>query len=647
MSSHENRNTAEQVSGPKIISPEKDLVTQRQEVIGQANTDVTELRQTIMADIDSLETMATNNGVVIEAVDKQEFDVLIQEVEVAKAELLDGLSRLESDDISPDIAGKIEAMKVMARSFDDLDRNKQVGPELIKQCLEKAGTLSRLLSDSNYSHATLEAIRFNDIKQEGNEDEGEQLVAEIVASLEHLEKQLQENEIGDSCKEERDMRRRFRNNAFFAISKGIKSKKKEESEKVAVVLNRHFVDIFDPSMTEESYVLPGSYDTINQFTMENMTHSDNDELIDKVFDRLIDKDVDSLMSLVDGYELDGNSSFKDMVAKKIARRCGLSDEVVKKWQMSTHDVSGKKDKKNQVLVPYYSPNLRSVLRLEAERSGAARELYESFGIANFGRYNDGMLMRQLEEIDEMGPYGVVVFPEADWNGAFFQDNVNLSKVSGKLDEKGIKTRIVEVGSQFGMAKRLAKFNKKYGKDGEKISFLFIGGHGSVDTVNFGKENKLVEDDHHPGPPPLQTDDVPDDVYQKEMSIWRKEYDEWQSNQITPHEIRNTMQADDIRNGSGAGIKRGAEKYIKPKAPVIFISCSTGAEGGIAQTVSGELGFETVGPDKPAAVSSMDVSFDDEGKPSFSISYNKPLDSTSEGGIKKMSYTDGRKNDEIF
>ena len=210
-------------------------------------------------------------------------------------------------------------------------------------------------------------------------------------------------------------------------------------------------------------------------------------------------------------------------------------------------------------------NLIAMEKLEKSIPGAVNKLLSNYGIKEFCRYPTDVLVKQIEEESIDRPYGLVAFPRSDHNDAFNQDKDYIDNLFQKTQEvMGMK--IVEVSSRIDFAKRLIVLNKKYG-DENKISYLIIGGHGSVDKFIFGEG---------------------------ELGEVRSEHFE------------------------GKGVQRVKEFFVDNPA-VVLISCSTGVDGGIAEKMSETYGSDVIGPSKDAALMGLDMDLVD-GKPKFKVEY---------------------------
>jgi hypothetical protein len=374
----------------------------------------------------------------------------------------------------------------------------------------------------------------------------------------------------------------------------------------------------------------GATDTISEYTYANIiAKTGNKDLLTKTFDISFTKDngkglIDHRLFAKDYPSYMRNRKME--IAQLYTKKFGLDESVVGKWQEAKKfkglDKKGKKTYRES-----YPENISAAIDLEKKQPGAAKQLHDRFGIANFARYDSQMLVNQLETADQDLPYGVVAFPEADHNGAFFQDAYHLKTTADKLDKGGYVMRVIETGSQMDLARKLNGFHKRYAQAGNKIDFLLVGGHGSPESVNLGYNEAT--------PPPLREEGMTEEKYQAEYGAWER--------QKLHDSLRTTIVKEDFEEGNGRGIKRAGEKWLSKDAPVVLISCSTGKEGGIAQTASKKLETTTVGPDRPTAVKKINVVFNNQGKPTFAVDYEfyKDLESDVEKA-ETMQYSSGKR-----
>lgn len=262
---------------------------------------------------------------------------------------------------------------------------------------------------------------------------------------------------------------------------------------------------------------------------------------------------------------------KDFILKTAVDMAGLNGiEVMKQWMLVSERVMEERYGPSHQYA--YGRNLKSLYALKQESPEAPRVLNDEFGITNFDRYTTEMLIRQYEEREEQGPYGIVLFPVSDHNGAFFQDDFRLEQLQLNLAKAGYSLRIIEAETKQDIARRLVTLDRNHAskEGGHKIEFAIIGGHGTKETILFGEGS-----------------------------------DE-------SHRVR-------IKDLAGPGMKRGAGTFFDDGAQVVLFSCSTGVEGGVAQEMSQQFHWRVIGPDKDSHVVSLDVRFED-GKPVLDASY---------------------------
>ncbi len=203
--------------------------------------------------------------------------------------------------------------------------------------------------------------------------------------------------------------------------------------------------------------------------------------------------------------------------------------------------------------------------LEKQFPGAAKRLYEEFNIKNFDRYPDSLLLRQLQEIDDVDKqYGAVIFPGADWNGVFDKQKESLEDLGEQLLAQNCALRISEVDTKLELVHILNRMRKKYGR----MSFAILGGHGAPDRIELGGgDDNLV------------------------------------------------VTIDDVRREK-AGIIANA---FTKNATLILSSCSTGTEDGIGSEISKRLGIKVIGSEKEFGKAKYNVVIND-GEIKFDVKY---------------------------
>jgi hypothetical protein len=149
-------------------------------------------------------------------------------------------------------------------------------------------------------------------------------------------------------------------------------------------------------------------------------------------------------------------------------------------------------------------NLEAFINLEYNEPGITKYLSDKYGITAFGRYPAGMLLEQKANVaNQERPYGIVLYPKDDWNGAFHQEEEIFDNLRRSLkDDPNLQSyllRVYECGSKKDIAKALIDLDKSYGTS-HKIAFAIIGGHGTKESINFGggssPRNQLYSKDLH-------------------------------------------------------------------------------------------------------------------------------------------------------
>lgn len=250
----------------------------------------------------------------------------------------------------------------------------------------------------------------------------------------------------------------------------------------------------------------------------------------------------------------------------------------------------------------YNENLNLMRRMEAETPLSVRDLNKMYGIMEFHRYPIDALLAQAKEEEVQQPYGLVVFPREDHNGAFDQQKQMFERLY--LETRGhYGLKIAECGSKYEMGRQLVSLDKKYGEN-NKIGFLVMGGHGSDQTLALGSFD------------PNAVNEVGNNPTSKNI-IW-------------------------TADAEGAGFKKANERFLDKDAEVVFISCSTGKEGGIANTFSNTLDRKMTAPKKDVATLELAVTYGPNGKPHLEASYNKDKNLAAKYIGKKNESSDEEK-----
>lgn len=206
----------------------------------------------------------------------------------------------------------------------------------------------------------------------------------------------------------------------------------------------------------------------------------------------------------------------------------------------------------QLLLERISKTLSVLEGLHEHDPTAARDLYEQFGIGNFGRYTLRQLIDQLEltrGIEQGGekPQSIIVVATATEdhndgldNGSLQVEHQNVAQAR-KTDQRVPPVVFIEVGFVSDLRRKTTTLAKKIAP----ISTLFINAHGNED-----------------------------DVYLSSQEGGSLSYG-------------NMLIADSLK------------ETLTPGAEVVLQACSTGAENGVAEQLSKSL-------DRPVYASSLSV-----------------------------------------
>ena len=429
----------------------------------------------------------------------------------------------------------------------------------------------------------------------------------ITKSLHDLDRELERTDLDEKAL------RRLRTNVFYVVSEAQNTGDSQARQRIDEWISRHDAELesIDPFFWEPS---DDSQDQMALYARQNFfLHAESGILAKQHLDSLmrlrahatelgisqeVDRQVFRPILIEPGERHEPVFELRqERLAQAMAAQFDLNPAIVDKWREAKVSLGNDRYRES------YWNNLEAAGELEASQPGSAKKLYETYRIANFGRYETDMLLRQLEMADTDTPYGVIVYPEADHNGAFFQNSQQLYDASLQLRVGGFETRIVEAGSQRELARRLLRLHKKYSPAGNKFSFAIVGGHGSPNSVALGNEKSI-------SPPPLPDAKKTEAERERELEMWR----------LTQSTDTGSFETSDLLEGDG--INRALEEWFESNAPKVLVSCSTGAKGGIAERASTQTSGEVIAPKIPTNVKKIEVTFDGQGKPVFAVEYSE-------------------------
>ncbi len=238
------------------------------------------------------------------------------------------------------------------------------------------------------------------------------------------------------------------------------------------------------------------------------------------------------------------------------------ETIIKKWQVG----GGSPD----YMPEAFKMNIEAINSIEEKRPGITKLLIAKFGIYNFGRYPEDLLIRQYDEYEDQSlPYGIAVFAEDDHNGAEFENKEELQELGDQLVGK-YALRIAESDGKMDLLRLLTRLRLKYGNN-HKISFVIVGGHGNKDLITLGNVNNLMD---------------------REIFI------------------------QDIAEYSG-------RKYqlLEKDATIILLSCDAGKSKGVGSKISKVMDTTVIAPGGHTGLNSIEPIFNKTGGLSFKVEYN--------------------------
>ncbi len=219
--------------------------------------------------------------------------------------------------------------------------------------------------------------------------------------------------------------------------------------------------------------------------------------------------------------------------------------------------------------------IRQMDEIEFDCPGGVKLLNEKYNICEFERYPKEVLIEQINNEDDQKPYGLIIFPRSDYNGAFYNFKDSIKNIYNETRDNHL-VKIFEASSKIDVARILIDCNKRYGLK-NKISYLIIGGHGTAESLDLGSQEALLFKDKN----------------------------------------KKIVDKNDFE---GEGVKKVKEFFVE-KPAITLISCSTGADEGLIDSISQQYNAEVVAPKIPTSVEDMHVKYDEEGKPHFNVTWS--------------------------
>lgn len=196
-------------------------------------------------------------------------------------------------------------------------------------------------------------------------------------------------------------------------------------------------------------------------------------------------------------------------------------------------------------------NIQRIGAVNKKRPGIAPRLYKQRGVAHFGRYSERLLLQQFEPLPEGVEPDFMLLAQDDHNGAFSH---TVNTIEASLDDEAAGgIRIAEVDSPEDLLNQASLLTGQFGP----AANLIIGGHGNADSVKFGPEYV----DRPRRDVRLEIDRVKEQLH-------------------------------------------GLVQFVKPNGSILLVSCTTGAEGGIAEAVAGFLDRQVQAPTDPSNIANV-------------------------------------------
>ncbi len=502
---------------------------------------------------------------------------------------MDGVSReVELINVVPEAeafnVSKYESMSNLMDRFKNIFTDSSAR-NFLGDVRENREILSESLKHDQYVLPTLQIIRT--IQRAGNNDRlheqmyefrklGHELLADNLLGIDQAVQRLND----PSCLQlaMKLVANRFTERIYFKEdfpSEGIGFLIRHFEEGLRI--NGNFVDLEAQGRTS----FPINYQYLACCLFESMDVSQQDKAIQMLKHAVESPDIKlSALSIISG--LIGDDKTPSKVQTEI--RTGLIDPMMEKFGLDYDKLlkswsmigNGRSD-----TYFYTRVNLNEIFSLEESHPGICKVLMNEFGISNFNRYPKELLIDMYEQRDNSNiPYGLMLYPKADHNGAFYPIKGLIGEFYQQLKGLGYGMRIYETGSKNEIARAFISSKKRYGLD-NKPAFVILAGHGNPNSIVFGE---------------IQNGGIVIDKKNARSIISQADFE-------------------------GKGVKRIGE-FIADNANIVLISCSTGVVGGIAQKISDTYsGVVVTAPEVDTNLSGLEVTRDDQGALKFTVSYH--------------------------
>lgn len=175
-----------------------------------------------------------------------------------------------------------------------------------------------------------------------------------------------------------------------------------------------------------------------------------------------------------------DQSIKDRVSETVIKpifdRFGLDyDELRSRWAEADGGFE----------LTYIQDNIAAIIHLEQQRPGISQVLSgPEFGILNFARWPEEMLLAQYDQRDETGrEYGLVTAATADRRGMMVFRHGMLTEFYRRINGLGGTVRIYEVDDVEELSTAQAKSTRRYGP----AAFSIVVGFDDADGISFNND----------------------------------------------------------------------------------------------------------------------------------------------------------------
>lgn len=131
-------------------------------------------------------------------------------------------------------------------------------------------------------------------------------------------------------------------------------------------------------------------------------------------------------------------------------------------------------------------NVAMILKMEKARPGAVAILNREFGICNFGRYKESLLLKQIDRMEDTSrPYALIATAMFDYNGASASEAYVIADLDKDYQDE-VNVRFVEFMEPDELLAIFDQMDAKYGVE-QKIKMIMVIAHGNALRMAVGKD----------------------------------------------------------------------------------------------------------------------------------------------------------------